>query len=76
MAKDIPCYRTNILLDIYKRYFTPGGKLKALIMGNGDLTEELIDEYAEKHTFNADEIDDITLLVLKWMYEEGVLGQG
>ena len=32
-----------------------------------------IDEYAEKHTFNADEIDDITLLVLKWMYEERML---
>ncbi len=34
-----------------------------------------IDEYAEKHTFNAEEIDDITLLILKWMYEQGVLGQ-
>jgi len=45
--KDIPCYRTNILLDIYKRYFTPGGRLKSLILGNGDLTEEMIDEYAE-----------------------------
>ena len=23
--RDIPCYRTNLLLDIYKRYFTIGG---------------------------------------------------
>ncbi len=45
--RDIPCYRTNFLLDIYKRYFTPGGRLKSLIMGNGDLTEEQIDDYAE-----------------------------
>lgn len=23
--RDIPCYKTNLLLDVYKRYFTIGG---------------------------------------------------
>jgi len=32
-----------------------------------------IDEYAGRRTFNAEEIQDITLLVLKWMYEQGML---
>lgn len=47
LDKDIPCYRTNILLDIYKHHFTPGGRFKALILGDGNLTKEFLDEYAE-----------------------------
>ena len=27
--RDIPCYRTNLLLDVYKRYFTIGGWVKS-----------------------------------------------
>jgi len=27
--RDIPCYRTNLLLDVYKRYFTIGGWAKS-----------------------------------------------
>ncbi|MGW8178233.1 MAG: (Fe-S)-binding protein, partial [bacterium] len=45
--KDIPCYRTNILLDIYRRYFTLGGQLKARFSGGSELTEEVIDEMAD-----------------------------
>jgi Fe-S oxidoreductase len=42
--RDIPCYRTNIVLDIYRRYFTIGGALRARF-GNGfELTEEIIDD--------------------------------
>jgi Fe-S oxidoreductase len=42
--KDIPCYRTNLLLDIYKRYFTISGWLKSKISGDFELTEDVIDE--------------------------------
>jgi len=45
--RDIPCYRTNMILDIYKRYFTYGGKLKAAILGERGLTEEDIDDLKE-----------------------------
>src|SRR4030042_4514326 len=26
--RDIPCYRSNILLDIYRRHFTPSGWMR------------------------------------------------
>ena len=42
--KDIPCYRTNMLLDIYKRYFTIGGWFKYKLVQGDVLTEEKIDE--------------------------------
>ncbi len=45
--KDIPCYRTNILLDIYGRYFTLGGRLKVRFAGGFELTEDVIDEMAD-----------------------------
>ncbi|GAB4503818.1 MAG: (Fe-S)-binding protein [Anaerolineales bacterium] len=46
--KDVPCYRTQILVDIYKRHFTAGGWLKSKYLGGGgELTEEKIDEMAE-----------------------------
>lgn len=46
--KDVPCYRTQILLDIYKRHFTSEGWLKSKYLGGGgELTEEKIDEMAE-----------------------------
>jgi len=44
---DIPCYRTNILLDIYRRYFTIGGRLKARLAGGFELTEPVLDELAD-----------------------------
>jgi Fe-S oxidoreductase len=42
--RDIPCYRTNLLLDIYKRYFTIGGWFKSRFANNFELTEDMIDE--------------------------------
>jgi Fe-S oxidoreductase len=45
--KDIPCYRTNLLLRIYQRYFTIGGWVSARIRGGFELDEEIIDEMAD-----------------------------
>jgi len=41
--RDIPCYRTHILLNIYQRYFTTGGWVKSLMFGNGTVNDEDID---------------------------------
>ncbi|MFW6330686.1 MAG: (Fe-S)-binding protein [Gemmatimonadota bacterium] len=46
-ARDIPCYRTNLLLDTYRRYFTLNGWLRARLTGRFELTEALIDEMAD-----------------------------
>jgi len=45
--RDVPCYRTNLLLDVYRQYFTPGGGLRARLFGSRALTEDKIDEMAE-----------------------------
>ncbi|RMG92767.1 MAG: (Fe-S)-binding protein [Chloroflexi bacterium] len=45
--RDVPCYRTNLLLDIYRRHFTPTGWLQSRFSGSRPLTEETIDEMAE-----------------------------
>jgi Fe-S oxidoreductase len=45
--RDIPCYRTNLLLDVYRHYFSPGSKLWARLTGNSYLTEERIDDMRE-----------------------------
>ena len=42
--KDVPCYRTGILLRIYQRHFTLAGWLKSKIFGGSELTEADIDE--------------------------------
>ena len=42
--RDIPCYRTNLMLDIYRRYFTIGGAIKARFTNSFELTEEIIDD--------------------------------
>ncbi len=41
---DVPCYRTNIVLNIYRRYFQPFGAIRTL---GWHLTEGLIDELME-----------------------------
>jgi Fe-S oxidoreductase len=46
-VRDIPCYRTNLLLDTYRRYFTLSGWLKSRVGGGFELTESVIDEMAE-----------------------------
>lgn len=45
--RDIPCYRSELLLGVYRSYFTMGGWLRAYAGGNGVLTEQDIDEMAE-----------------------------
>jgi len=45
--RHIPCYRTNMLLDIYRRHFTTGGWARAKVFGAGPLTDEKIDELAD-----------------------------
>ncbi len=45
--KDIPCYRSELLLRVYRRHFTVGGLLKGRITGNGNLIDEDIQEMAE-----------------------------
>jgi Fe-S oxidoreductase len=45
--RDIPCYRSNLLLDTYRRYFTIGGWLKSHIGQPWELTEETVDEMAQ-----------------------------
>ncbi len=42
--KDIPCYRTDLLLRIYQRHFTVAGWLKSKFIGGSALTEADIDE--------------------------------
>jgi Fe-S oxidoreductase len=45
--RDIPCYRTNLLLNVYKRYFTIGGWLNGRFTNGFELTEEIIDDMLE-----------------------------
>ena len=45
--RDIPCYRSNLLLDTYRRYFTIGGWWKSRLTGGFELTDEIIDEMLE-----------------------------
>jgi Fe-S oxidoreductase len=45
--RDIPCYRTNLLLNVYKRYFTIGGWLNGRLTSGFELTEEIIDDMLE-----------------------------
>ena len=45
--KDIPCYRSELLLSIYRRHFTIGGLVKGRLLGSGYLTDDKIQEMAE-----------------------------
>jgi [DsrC]-trisulfide reductase subunit K len=45
--EDIPCRRSELLLDVYRRHFTMRGLLKGRISGRGYLTDEKIQEMAE-----------------------------
>jgi Fe-S oxidoreductase len=45
--RDIPCNRSELLLKIYRRYFTQSGALKARLSNAFVLTDEYIDEMAE-----------------------------
>jgi Fe-S oxidoreductase len=45
--KDIPCYRSNLLLEIYRRHFTLRGVAQSKLAGTVYLTPERIVELAE-----------------------------
>ena len=45
--KDIPCYRSELLLSIYRRYFSIEGSLYGRFFGGFELTEEHIKEMTE-----------------------------
>jgi len=45
-SRDVPCYRTNLLLDVYKQYFSNNGGFRRLTPDNA-LGNGKIDEMAE-----------------------------
>jgi Fe-S oxidoreductase len=45
--QDVPCYRSHLLLEIYRRHFTLRGVLQSKLIGNVYLTDEKIRELAE-----------------------------
>ncbi len=45
--EDIPCRRSELLLNIYRRHFTLGGLLKGRITGSDYITDERIQEMAD-----------------------------
>jgi Fe-S oxidoreductase len=45
--RDIPCYRSGLLLKTYRRHFTVGGWFAAKVSGDPGLTEADIDEMAD-----------------------------
>lgn len=44
---DVPCYRTSLLLDVYKQYFSGNGHWFGLSRPENSLSNEKIDEMAE-----------------------------
>jgi Fe-S oxidoreductase len=47
--RDIPCHRSELLLRVYRRYFTLAGELKARLYDSFVLTDDYIDEMAEEY---------------------------
>ena len=47
--KDIPCYRSSLLLNIYRRHFTAWGRIKYKLLGGSAVTESEIDEMIESY---------------------------
>lgn len=45
--KDVPCNRSELLLKVYRRHFTPGGMVRARLFGDPGLTDEDIQAMAE-----------------------------
>ena len=45
--RDIPCRRSELILEIYRRYFTTGGRLRNRLFGDFELTDDMIDDMAE-----------------------------
>jgi Fe-S oxidoreductase len=45
--KDVPCYRSELLLSVYRRHFTVAGMLKGRLTGDEGLTDQKIEEMAD-----------------------------
>jgi [DsrC]-trisulfide reductase subunit K len=45
--KDIPCYRSELLLSVYRRHFTVAGVLRGRLLGDAGLTDEKVQEMAD-----------------------------
>jgi Fe-S oxidoreductase len=45
--RDIPCYRSELLLSVYRRHFTISGILRGRILGDPGLTDERVQEMAD-----------------------------
>jgi len=45
--RDVPCHRTELLLRVYRRYFTLGGMVSSRLFNGFTLTDRYIDEMAE-----------------------------
>jgi Fe-S oxidoreductase len=47
--RDIPCYRSELLLSVYRRHFTMSGMLRARILGDPGLTDAKVQEIADSY---------------------------
>jgi len=47
-VRDIPCQRSELLLKVYRRYFTRSGLMKAKLFGGFTLTDAYLDQMAEE----------------------------
>ncbi len=47
--QDIPCKRSDLLIEVYRRYFTISGLVKAPLFDDFRLTDEYIDRMAEAY---------------------------
>ena len=45
--RDIPCYRSELLLSVYRRHFTISGILRGRVLGDPGLTDAKIQEMAD-----------------------------
>ena len=48
-ARDVPCYRSELLLSVYRRHFTISGVLRGRILGDPGLTDEKVQEMADAY---------------------------
>lgn len=46
-ARDVPCYRSELLLRVYRRHFTLSGVLRGRLLGDPGLTDQQIQEMAD-----------------------------
>ena len=47
--RDIPCHRSDLLLRVYRRYFTAAGVARARLFGGFELTDQYLDQMAEEY---------------------------